>query len=361
MSISISVLFIPFDAAVQHKTRNATRGVEGQRVVPGPSMPLRYGDTTNPVRTERVPVEPKGVPMTNAEHAPFSTIVSDACKQAVYARLATSVHPYLGTPAYNDKSAELFKQRMQRRLPSRCPHLIFLSEEPKGVPFEDAVIVTLDGVGVTYQRIGVAGSLPVQRIAAYSRSGQAGQWHAQWETKTYQGSTENILVASYVFGNESFKIAAVHLTAKNTAATPGTPKHDRILSELRQFCQTHGISAAIGDFNADVRDYGGGTVGALPDSTKFRNRVQCATCGAAEWSNGACKQCNGELARAHNEPEWIEQYSNSVNTAHYMGLVTFGTGVALQEWQALSLQRSLDGAYFSDHPPIYADIQFGAD
>ena len=51
---------------------------------------------------------------------------------------------------------------------------------------------------------------------------------------------------------------------------------------------------------------------------------------AASAQDGACAACNRkklEPALVNNEPEWIEQYSNSVNTAHYMGFVLFGTNV----------------------------------
>ena len=369
MAISISVLFIPFDAAVSHKTRNAGRGVDGRRVTPGPSMPDPE-DNAYTVGTERIRVEAIGVPMSNAAHAPLSAIVSDACRQAVDARAPTPEHPYVGTPAYNAAMATLFEERMRRRRASRCPDLIFLSEEPKGVSFDASFQVTLDGVPVMYERFGVAGDIPVQRIAAYRRSGHVGFWQAQpetkkyeWDTKKHQEATENILVARYEYDSEWCKIAGVHLTSKNTAARPGTANHARILSELEEYCVMGGISLAIGDFNASVRDHDGGTVGAVPHSTKLRNRVRCAACKGTTWrADGACAACNRkklEPALVNNEPEWIEQYSNSVNTAHYMGLVAFGTNVFTQQSLALSLQRSLGGAYFSDHPPIYAEIQVG--
>lgn len=356
MALSLTVLFIPFDAAVSHKTRNAGNGVDGQHVTPDPS------NDTNTVRTGRVPVEAQGVPMTNAEHVPLGVIVSDTCRQALDDRRTIHEHPYAGTPAYTARSAEKFEDRIRRRLASRwCPDLIFLSEEPKGVPFEDSFVVTLEGVNIMYEKIGFAGSLPVQRIAAYRRSGQAGFWNAEAAKKDYQGSTEHILVATYVYGNESCRIAGVHLTSKNTAARPGTASHDKILSELRAYCQAHKISLAIGDFNADVRDYAGATVGALPHSTKFYNRLQCAACGEPQRStDAACAKCLGRKVAPNNKPAWIEQFSNSVNTAHYMGLVVFGTEVFAEQRPVLSLQRSLDAAYFSDHPPIYADVQFGA-
>lgn len=318
---SMSVLFIPFDAAIQHYRRNATRGVKGTRV--GPSFFL----SDSPQLLESVSSAMSKLEISMA----LPRIVEQACREVLGDKLAFK-------PSRRMRSHPKWPIFAQRRLAMHHPEVVFLSEQPKGVDYPDRLSLPN---GISYDCIGRTTTTrrSAQKIHAYLRADlDADEWEARSLTKrSTKNATEHVLVVTHDGLLGCLSVAGVHLSAQNVGASMRVQKAE--VQALRDFCEAQDIALAIGDFNMDMSRHGGGT------GARFASDL---------W-----------FARNHPAPiglGFVKPFTNSTNTKFFMGyLVTDDgarlTGTGLTQREGLSLSRSSDLGYFSDHAPVYVEIE----
>jgi hypothetical protein len=302
----ITVLFVPFDAALQHYKRNAERGVMGYTMEQHPDRPVGDHQKTSGdeiVESKGTPIDFKKKRQTlNDQDAALTCVLESAYDQAQSVRPYTWSHPDIGSDADIGRSQPAFDKFVKRKMAELFPDILFLSEQPKGLGFPPTLRLTREiTTPVTYQLLGTAGTLPTQRIFGYIRDDLRGSWDARELIKSSSGQDEKVLVVSRTLSNEQISIAGVHLTSKNTGIATGGAAYDKVIQDLRTFCKSSKIDVAIGDFNLDVRSAVGapsmGGVGSLPESIIYIVKRVPAPIGAV----------------------WKEQYSNSANDKHYMG------------------------------------------
>jgi hypothetical protein len=342
--MKLSVLFIPFDAAIQHFGRNAKNGVVGY------SMQKDVVGQTQQWKMEEEEVEPSGsafelrpekklgldsATATSKLQGWLESVIKHTCDQILGESSMEYPLPY---QTMSQEQQKKYQNKMVSRQVTLYPDVLFLSEEPGEVAFPDTITLKVGQSNqVTYYRIGVAGSLPVQRIYGYVRGGTGHIWKAEALVKKNAlfNVQENVLVIRCELYGSKCCLAGVHLTSKNVGASP--EKSEKIIEELKTFCATQHtpIQFVLGDFNIDPRAGTAiGNVGALPSTTTYMAQQSHATMGV----------------------NYMEQYSNSTNTKHFMGHLVVDSHVSLGGKMGLSLQRSLGGEFFSDHPPIYVEL-----
>jgi hypothetical protein len=345
----VSLLFVPFDAAIQHYRRNATHGVKGYDVEQDKvgQKRKRSGDQNvesagsmyefRPVKQLRL--APQAAQSTLEKE--LKAIIEHAFAQIASDNPLTYQHPYVGTQADVQPTQSLFDRRLASRGVSRLPHVVFLSEQPGELVFPDMIELNAGrGQTVIYKLLGKTGTKAPQRIYGYHRFDLGGDWASQSVIKKTApfNVDENVLIVKWTFQDQICCFAGVHLSAKNTKAS--RPQRQKIMQELAAFCQSQRppVQFVVGDFNIDVHADGfEGHVGARPGSTVFMAPQMPAPMGV----------------------RYQEQYSNSTNSEHFMGhLVVDPNKVLLRGHRGLSLQRSRGGNYFSDHPPIYVELEF---
>jgi hypothetical protein len=349
MLMSLSILFVPFDAAIQHYSRNALKGVKGfvmeKDILGNKRKRTEDEDVESPGSAyEFRPVKKRRAdPTLSAVNlkAHLENIIGHTYEQIVTNASMISQHPYLGSQADIQLTQAKFEQSMARREVASYPDVVFLSEQPGELIFP--VQITLkssSGLPAEYILIGNTGTKAVQRIYGYVRKSIGGNWAFQSVVKQTApfNAEENVLVVQYKLHGKTCCFAGVHLSSKNVGAN--SIQRQEIMSSLVSFCKSYSppIQFVLGDFNIDVHGDGfDGNVGARPGSTVYLAQQGPATMGV----------------------RYQEQYSNSTNTAHFMGHVVVDPHVSLCGLIGLSLQRSLAGEYFSDHPPIYVELEFG--
>lgn len=367
--MQLSILFIPFDAAVQHNRRMATRGTtahtlekgvdgslvqmsgDNQREIPGitlnfeadrpmtslgPALSSFSADfqkklLTSLSRPQQPPpppppisgLSPKKKKTSTSNVKIISKIVGHTCDQII-ANAAKRDDPSIAAKTHK----------------KAYPDIIFLSEEPGQLPFPQRF--TAGDSGIEYRYEGHTGQRAVQRIFAYVKSSDYRLWSHSSSTKCTApfNAPENILTLKC---GDYCSFAGVHLSAKNVGATREERK--QILEELEKFCreQKPEIQFLIGDFNIDVHaGTSGGGVGALPQSTIY--------------------MAQEDKTKATNAVRYDEGPSNSTNSDHFMGFLPIDERVRVHT--ALSLDRSLPGDtsllrhFYSDHSPIYVELDF---
>lgn len=309
---SLSVLFIPFDATQGHVRRNAGLGVTGYPVEQAAS-PFTPAPLARHLSQTAVAEAPGSVMALQTSR--IAEIVSRMC--------ALVLEDTRMTPGADGAAlARLQATAMRDRL---LPTIVFLSEEPTAAPFPPEFDVTLGSDTYTYFQIGEAGSKAVQTIKAYVRSKTA-PWSCQALTKQMSPSDppEHFLAVTY---DGKFCVAGVHLSSKNVGVSSAKALH--AFADLKAFCGSVRIGGVIGDLNLDAAATLG-EVGARPGTTVFLLQDVPAPAG-----------------RVHQE-----QFSSSNNKNHFMGALSTASHVRASN--ALSLERSLSGEFFSDHPPIFS-------
>lgn len=334
MTVSVTVLFVPFDAKKQHYERNARNGVKGsklRRVNPDPAWD--GSDMAVEGAVEAVDVRTHGQAMTqSAISDQLARIIDGICREAL------AEEPQSLRPVSKKRGRD---EREYGFSPNSYPMFVFVSEVHSSLQLPSELTV---GPGVEYTWIGAnEAQLGEQKIAAYVRTSPkfGGEWRArplQKQSPTHK-KTEHVLVIDYVFFGYRCSVAGVHLSSKNTGASKAV--RDIELQAVATFCQQENIQVAIGDFNLDLRGVSGGGVGAIPGQTSFTpNRT------------------GGSAAITYHQ-----QFTNSSNTAHYMGYVVADqerlrlTGVGTAQLFGLSLRREGDAGYFSDHAPIFLKLE----
>lgn len=343
--LDVSVLFVPFDAALQHYRRNAERGVIGYTMEVHPGQPpgekRRCGEEMR-VEDTGVAIDFKQKSKTLGDRdASLTCLLEAAYDQA----RTVAANEYYHPDASSKRRRLQYNTVIRRKMTELFPDILFLSEQPKGLEFPGKISLMREiTLPVTYECIGTAGSLPVQRIFGYIRSDLKDQWSSRELVKRSGGPEEKLLAVSGTIAGVKLCVAGVHLTSNNTKIAADTSAYNNAIAALRTFCSANGIDVAIGDFNLDLRmasrDRQSGGVGILPSSMIFIAKNEPAPMGT----------------------QWKEQYSNSANDKHYMGCMVVNTAaITLQDQHLLSLQRSVkssgERAYHSDHPPIYARLE----
>ena len=133
--MQISVLFVPFDAAIQHYKRNAQRGVTGYTMEKDPDA--RVGDKRK--RGDEV-VEATGIPIDftqkrhrlNDQDAALTCILESAYDQA-QKNQAAPYHPYTGSSADVGRTKASYGKAIKRKMTALFPDLLLLSEQPTGL------------------------------------------------------------------------------------------------------------------------------------------------------------------------------------------------------------------------------------
>lgn len=247
-------------------------------------------------------------------------------------------HPHEGLSLNVQVTQQQFEQTLARRQAAGYPDVLSLSEQPRELKFPEIITLTTDQGGtVIYKLLGKAGKRAVQHIYGYVRQQLGGTWSAQSlvkETAPFNVEENVLSIHCDVHGTKCC-LAGVHLSSKNVGV--GEKVRKKIMTELETFCkdQKPPIQFVIGDFNIDPRlgKYEG-NVGSRPGSTVHMAQCDKPTMGV----------------------QYQEQYSNSTSTKHFMGHLLVDPQVSLQGLVGLSLQRSLDGNYFSDHSPLYVEL-----
>lgn len=347
----LSVLFIPFEAAIQHYRRQSTHGVSAYRVdvgVKSKKRKARFDDEisieqsssqvfdVHPSRKRRKMTTTKGVTLVRSSLSKMVPSVVSQCWSQVIADddlqyFDTSVSS-LESSLSTSPSQRLFV-RLASRYRERMPDILFLSEKPGEVDFPPKLIIPgVLGQSVVYLRLGATGTRKTQIIAGYHRLGLQGSFKAKSYTKRTKthGADEHVLVIERTLLEQRFAVAGFHLSAKNVSASE--QKKRRSVAEMQNFCRLKKVDLALGDFNLDIRDFlEGGGVGRVPKTQVFMAQFKHSIMGE----------------------RFREQFSNSTNTKHFMGYVPMKSGVTITN--ALSLERSVAGVYFSDHPPLFVE------
>lgn len=350
----LSILFVPFEAAIQHYTRNAKNGVKGytmEQDVGGNRHRRSRDEEVEEAGTayEFRPVKKRKIDSDTAKpilKAKLEDIIRHAFQQILRNQQLSYADPDAGSGVDAARTKPLFSKKMARRRVSRYPDVLFLSEQPGELEFPDSISFTSDGHPIVYKLIGTAGKLAVQRIYGYVRQSVGGTWAYASVVKNTKpfNKDENVLVMKCEMFGSSCCFAGVHLSAKNVNASESDRR--AIIEQLVSFCaggakfaddeRSTPIQFVIGDFNIDVHAGFDGHVGVRPGSTVYLAQQSESTMGV----------------------QYAEQYSNSTNTAHFMGHLVVDSKVSLRGHSGLSLQRSLDGEYVSDHPPLYVELEF---
>jgi len=301
----LPVLFISFDAKKSHVKRNTAIGVPREK----------RARNEKPHDDEEYYEEP-GVVMTDI----YNNI--DAIVRENVKRLQDAVR---GLP---DKglAGEGYEP----------PKVIFLSEllidetlDIKAVKKNPALRVWPQELNVKDMKLkwvkkGEVGAKPEQKIAAYVRSDVDTTFlkvsPIAW-TEPNNNLKENVLMLSY----KGITIAGVHLTSKNCEKSHGWL--EKAFGHLAQEVKDHEISLLIGDFNMDA-------------------------CQAFKKTGG---ELGGEAGRASDDIN-VKPASSSHGKAFYTGVI-YPMNMKESLTDCLSLRRSMDKNYWSDHPPIFVSFK----
>lgn len=371
----ISVLFIPFDAAGKFYKANVTKGVIGFKGFLDDTGQRRE-DTSQ--KKNLVLSLPKGSFLSRDElAAKLPDIVKQECE------LIRNI--YNPDKDYDDIFDELVKTQLlgkrsktwlerirstlERNLRGykHYPDIIFLSENPTGKDFPDTIDTGIPGKGYV-KKAALNGSTiknikRVNEMAVYLRedldkriedgkSREDGLFlRAEAVTRKTTGlpkGTKDEYILKVTIGRKvgfSCTVAGVHLRAGLTSSNPSDRKKER--AALKSFCDSNGIQLMVGDFNMDLQESTEGSRGVYfsldPESQPRFSIGQTSTVAF---------------------PEYVQQYSNSSGTAHYMGFLQADTdtlhleGTSVYGHQGTSGSRSLQGGgkYYSDHPSVYVRV-----
>jgi hypothetical protein len=373
----IAVLFIPFDAAGKFYKANALKGVLGFRgLLDDKGLPQDTGDTRSLVGGHKHSEEY----YLGAEELrdQLAAIVKQECElvrnmynpDSDYAdnfdSFVKSRRPDEDPTKWSDRRREVVRRSLKGY--KYYPDLIFLSENPTKADFPDLIDTgiaemsyvkrfTLDGQTIP-------GIKHVNEMAIYLRkdlherieNAMDGDSSLLLKIDPLSRATTGLVKGGKVEymlkvtlgrkAGHSFTVAGVHLRAGLTSTNANDWARER--SALQRYCDDQGIQMMIGDFNMDLQGDVHGSRGVYfgletRDQPRFLVR---------------------ELPDAAY-PEYLQQFSNSAGTAHYMGYFQADAatltlvGPSLYGQLGASGSRSFlgGGRFYSDHPSIYVRVQ----
>ncbi len=369
---TISVLFIPFDAAKQHYRRNARNGVE--------ALTGTFDQSGHPLDLQKTAqVAKPGAWLDPSQIAAnLNTIVRRECE------LVRKLH----NPDDDDRTVEDFiaSQRPgddparfasgRRRIETSLrgdkyyPTLIFLSENPTGQPFPDCLDASLQGTGHRYvKKHSLESGLPrVNQMAVYLREdvdrrilqskGESDALFISTESLTRKPEAslfkpnKNEFFLKMTIGRsagQSLTVAGVHLRATLTGSGSAYQMAER--AALKKFCDANGIQLLIGDFNMDLQEGFERGRGVFYDGSPESLPIFMISPGSDVEPKGVAF------------PLYQQQFSSSNNQKHYMGYFQADTdtlrivGQSIYGHMGMSGSRSLSSGYYSDHPSVYVCLE----
>ncbi|MCP3060382.1 hypothetical protein LXT21_16505 [Myxococcus sp. K38C18041901] len=375
LQIQCMVLFIPFDAGKNFYKKSGAKGTLHADLVPSKGnhfAPLadltaskalsQYNNAKLPNATafEKPVVASTATAATPAAAAPTGAAAAAASSSSgsaaaaprllLMAELAHRYSDIVREHIIKSTDVDVWMKihlkggaNMRSELVRFCPEIIFLSEEPTDAPFPDALNPFPQ---LAYRKIGslkelLRGTMSVDcknEIAVYALedAGATGPsiysvGHLLRQGVKHQEKWLCVTKRARDFPG-AITIAGVHLDSGYTGKVAAAAK-EGALETVGKFAQTRGVDALLGDLNMDSAELHGGF---FPNHLAFMVNP----------TDGAIY------------PVYQVSHSNSSDTKNYMGgLIVDKSRVGLLplnlrgQW-AMSLSRTIDNAYYSDHPAI---------
>ncbi|MFY2558072.1 hypothetical protein ACN469_10610 [Corallococcus terminator] len=334
-------LFIPFDAGNNFYRNNAKQGTFEADFVPqgnnvfAPRSNLAAAQALSAFNTKpypsHQPFEAQSTPMEEAEIlAGYNNIVLKhimACTNTVEWKRLHASKPI-------DVHAQLSRL---------VPEVIFLSEELKGAPFPSVLQPCAE---LKYRKIGGIRQLldpqvdAKNEIAAYVLMDENFMTQVVYNARTLVRKgvkhDEKWLCVQKILPEFKvcFEVAGVHLDAGYTGFS-SAPKKKEALEEVGQFAVDNEVDALLGDLNMDSFELNGGF---FPSRFSFQLHADNTV-----------------------KPVYTLSHSNTNAKNNYMGGLIANTdqveteAMNLRGEDTVSLSRTLDGRFYSDHPAIMAN------
>ncbi|NTX41598.1 hypothetical protein HUA78_44925 [Myxococcus sp. CA033] len=343
MRLQCMTLFIPFDAGNNFYKTNAKKGTFQADFIPqrdnhfastsAPTTSRALSSLNTSVYPGQQVFEARSTPMTPTQiEGSYDNIVLKHIMACTNSSEWKRVH-----------AASPIDLHVQ--LSRLCPEVIFLSEELKDAPFPKVLQPCPE---LRYRKIGSikdilgpdAGVDAKNEIAAYALVDEKFMSHVLYDAKVLfrQGvkHKEKWLCVQKI--SPEFQvhidIAGVHLDAGYTGFTSDTKKQ-QALAAVGEFARQNDIDALLGDLNMDSFELNGGF---------FPNQFNFTT-----------------LADNTVKPTYTLSHSNTNSQNNYMGGLIANTdqveteAMNLRGEDTVSLSRTLDGKFYSDHPAIMAN------
>lgn len=403
----IGVLFIPFEAAIQHYKRNATNGIEGFKLAPDrgkgpfpedgkPFVPMSKAeqekwDNPKTVAQKVTLVKAKELtPLTQSDISKQLTeIVKQECENVRNMQRSSSEN--------SDNSVDMSKLTAhQREIVTQAqketkhyPDIIFLSENPMKendvkVLFPD-VIDTGQGVRYIKKQTLDTSAMNTDPLATKKTTVASTNEMAVYVTESmdqrdkdpndalsisskiltrtpdsslYQATKDEYMLKVTLSqeAGQSFTVAGVHLRATLTGLPNpyregnANPRGDAEMKALEAFCAANEIQLMVGDFNMDLQGAEGGGRGVLYDGSSAHQ---------PQFLVGWPDADGRPKAPTAADEVYHQQYSSSNNKKHYMGFFQADrsklrpVGTSLYGRMGASGSRHLASGFYSDHPSIY--------
>ncbi|MCP3166393.1 hypothetical protein [Myxococcus qinghaiensis] len=334
-------LFIPFDAGNNFYRNNAKQGTFQADFIPqrdnffAPSSNPTASQALSSFNTKPYPgqqvFEAKSTPLDEDEIlAGYNNIVLKhimACTNTVEWKRLHAASPI----------------DLHVQLSRLVPEVIFLSEELKDAPFPSMLQPCPE---LRYRKVGSIRALldpqvdAKNEIAAYVLMDEKYitqvVYHARTLVRPGVKHDEKWLCVQKIVPEFRvyFEVAGVHLDAAYTGFSSPTKKQDA-LEEVGQFARENEVDALLGDLNMDSFELNGGF---YPNRFSFKS-----------FSDDTIK------------PVYTLSHSNTNAKNNYMGgLIANSAQVETESMNlrgedTVSLSRTLDGKFYSDHPAIMAN------
>lgn len=347
LRLQCMVLFIPFDAGNNFFKQNANKGTYSADFIPSrgnmfapfsqPQSSRSLASLNTKVYPGQKVFEARSTPMSPSDiQANYSKIVMKHIAACTNVREWKQVH-----------ASGVIDMHVQ--LSRLCPEVIFLSEELTDAPFPSELRPCPE---LTYRRIGsLKAMLPNEtvdaknEIAAYVLVDEKSITQVLYNARVLrrQGckhgekwlSVQKIVPEYRVY----IEVAGVHLDAGYTGYTSDTKKQ-KALAEVGQFARENEIDALLGDLNMDSFELNGGF---FPNAFGFKDY----------------KVPGSDKVRV--KPIYTLSHSNTNAKNNYMGGIIVNSEqvetepMNLRGADTLSLSRTLDDEFYSDHPAILAN------
>ncbi|WP_342375972.1 hypothetical protein NVS55_32505 [Myxococcus stipitatus] len=350
MTLQCMVLFVPFDASNNFYRTNADNGTMSADFIPSRGnmfAPFSQPQSMKPLSRLNTKLYPgqKTFEASSSSMEPHDIQANYSKIVMKHIAACTNVREWKEVHASGVID-------MHMRLTRLCPEVIFLSEELSDAPFPAELRPCPE---LTYRRIGsLKEMLPdvhvdaKNEISAYvlvdEKSITQVLYHARVLLR--QGckheekwlSIQKIVPEYRVY----IEVAGVHLDAGYTSYTSDTKKQ-AALSEVGQFARENDVDALLGDLNMDSFELNGGF---FPNAFSFKNYE---VPGSSSEKKTLVK------------PVYTLSHSNTNAKNNYMGGLIVNSAqvetepMNLQGAETLSLSRTLDGEFYSDHPAILAN------
>ncbi|QSQ13297.1 hypothetical protein [Myxococcus landrumensis] len=349
LRLQCMVLFIPFDAGNNFYKSNAKQGTSSADFIP--SSGNMFAPFSQPLSARPLAsFNNKTYPGQKTFEA-RSTHMSPGDIQANYSRIVMK-HIAACTNSREWKRVHASGAiDMHMQLSRLCPEVIFLSEELKDAPFPSELRPCPE---LTYRRIGsLKEMLPdvtvdvKNEIAAYVLVDEKSFTQVLYNARVLHRkgcnhgekwlSVQKIVPEYRVY----IEVAGVHLDAGYTKYTPATKKQEA-LAEVGQFARDNEVDALLGDLNMDSFELDGGF---FPNAFSFKDY----------------EVPGSEKKKKVVKPVYTLSHSNTNAKNNYMGGIIVNSDqvetepMNLRGDDTVSLSRTLDGEFYSDHPAILAN------